>query len=77
MGCIPIHVFADAEKNRAPVCTFLCSRILPKRLNAEGREPEAFCSSAVLLVMAVLECCAADIADQTSGKAGGWLEFKD
>ena len=70
MGCIPIHVFADAEKNRAPVCTFLFSSILPKRLNAEGREPEALCS-AVLLAVAALDCSAADIVDQTNCKAAG------
>jgi hypothetical protein len=59
---MPIHVFADAEKNRAPVCTFLFWRILPKRLNAEGREPEALCS-VVLLVVAVSDCSTADIVD--------------
>ena len=73
MGCIPIHVLADAEKNRAPVCTFLFSSMLPKRLNAEEREPEALCS-AVLLAVVALDCSAADIVDQTSCKAvgGGW-----
>ncbi len=70
MGCIPIHVFADAEKNRAPVRTFLFSSMLPKRLNAEGSELEALCS-AVSLVVAVFDCSAADIIDQTSCKAAG------
>jgi hypothetical protein len=63
-GCIPIQVFADAEKNRAPVCTFLFSRMLARRLNPEGR---GLYSSAVLLV-AALGDSSADIVDKASYK---------
>jgi len=52
----------------------LFSRILPKRLNPERREPAELGSLAVLLVVALYDCSAADIVDRENYKME--VEFK-